>query len=608
MSDRTTAIENDILSTQKPALKNLVRMWIYVVKNSKTVALLYLGLYILLSLLRPLSAVLWGRYVDSLSGEVPYESLIGVLLLLLGYYLINIVTDILYRCLEGQEDIEQFNIVQENRFQERILSNVYRKLNRIQYEYWEVPQMNDIVNRNMQFMNSRGNGISKAVMQQSYAIVAKAISVISIAATLYIYSPWLCLILLVLPYQFFLPFSSMKKFGTNLFKIIQSFSAKQTIIKISCSAPGQKRLRQWGCTIFFYDKWKKQIEHYTKNEKKLYRSSTILNCLTSFITNLANIGACFLAILLMTAGKITVGALSAVLSLISTLLSDVGSLITGIAQFVSKRNEATTFFQIMDLKEGLEENKEDPNLTIEQIQFNTVSYRYPMTDQAVLDDINITIRRGERVALVGENGAGKTTFVNLLTGILEPSKGLISFNGLDSALLSCESKFSATSCVVQLPSKYTTFTVGDNVYLGDTHRPRNEKRIEEALEFGGISAAMKNELLGKDVGGRDISGGQWQKLSISRAYYRNRSIIVLDEPTSNLDPLAESEIFQKYIDLAGDRTVVFVTHRISVAALAQRIIVFDKGRIVGDGTHDELIKNNRVYARLYHEQSKWYDR
>ena len=144
--------------------------------------------------------------------------------------------------------------------------------------------------------------------------------------------------------------------------------------------------------------------------------------------------------------------------------------------------------------------------------------------------------------------------------------------------------------------------------MGDTHRPRNEKRIEEALEFGGISAAMKNELLGKDVGGRDISGGQWQKLSISRAYYRNRSIIVLDEPTSNLDPLAESEIFQKYIDLAGDRTVVFVTHRISVAALAQRIIVFDKGRIVGDGTHDELIKNNRVYARLYHEQSKWYDR
>ena len=492
MSDRTTAIENDILSTQKPALKNLVRMWIYVVKNSKTVALLYLGLYILLSLLRPLSAVLWGRYVDSLSGEVPYESLIGVLLLLLGYYLINIVTDILYRCLEGQEDIEQFNIVQENRFQERILSNVYRKLNRIQYEYWEVPQMNDIVNRNMQFMNSRGNGISKAVMQQSYAIVAKAISVISIAATLYIYSPWLCLILLVLPLPVFFTIFVDEKIRYKFIQDNSKLQRKANYYQDIMLGAGAKEIKTMGLHDFFYDKWKKQIEHYTKNEKKLYRSSTILNCLTSFITNLANIGACFLAILLMTAGKITVGALSAVLSLISTLLSDVGSLITGIAQFVSKRNEATTFFQIMDLKEGLEENKEDPNLTIEQIQFNTVSYRYPMTDQAVLDDINITIRRGERVALVGENGAGKTTFVNLLTGILEPSKGLISFNGLDSALLSCESKFSATSCVVQLPSKYTTFTVGDNVYLGDTHRPRNEKRIEEALEFGGISAAMKN--------------------------------------------------------------------------------------------------------------------
>ena len=468
--------------------------------------------------------------------------------------------------------------------------------------------MNDIVNRNMQFMNSRGNGISKAVMQQSYAIVAKAISVISIAATLYIYSPWLCLILLVLPLPVFFTIFVDEKIRYKFIQDNSKLQRKANYYQDIMLGAGAKEIKTMGLHDFFYDKWKKQIEHYTKNEKKLYRSSTILNCLTSFITNLANIGACFLAILLMTAGKITVGALSAVLSLISTLLSDVGSLITGIAQFVSKRNEATTFFQIMDLKEGLEENKEDPNLTIEQIQFNTVSYRYPMTDQAVLDDINISIRRGERVALVGENGAGKTTFVNLLTGILEPSKGLISFNGLDSALLSCESKFSATSCVVQLPSKYTTFTVGDNVYLGDTHRPRNEKRIEEALEFGGISAAMKNELLGKDVGGRDISGGQWQKLSISRAYYRNRSIIVLDEPTSNLDPLAESEIFQKYIDLAGDRTVVFVTHRISVAALAQRIIVFDKGRIVGDGTHDELMKNNRVYARLYHEQSKWYDR
>ncbi len=608
MPDRTTDIERDVVSTQKPALKNLVRMWIYVVKNSKTIALLYLGLYVLLSLLRPLSAVLWGRYVDTLSGGAFHESLLGVILLLIGYYLINIATDILCRCLEGQEDIEQLNIVQENRFQERILSNVYRKLNRIQYEYWEIPQMNDIVNRNMQFMNDSWNGISRGVMQQSYAILAKAISVVSIAATLYIYSPWLCLILLVLPLPvFFTVFIDEKiryKFIQDNTKLQRQANYYQDIML----GAGAKEIKTMGLYDFFYDKWKRQIEQYTKNEKKLYRNRTILNCGNSLISNLANIASCFLAILLMTAGKITVGALSAVLSLVSTLISDMGSLITGIAQFISKRNEATTFFQIMDLKEDPKERGEESDPTADPIQFNTVSYRYPMTDHTVLEDINISIRRGERVALVGENGAGKTTFVSLLTGLLEPSSGSVTFNGQASDGLNCESRFSATSCVVQMPSKYTTFTVGDNVYLGDTHRPRDEKMIEEALEFGGIGAGMKDELLGKDVGGRDLSGGQWQKLSISRACYRNRNIIVLDEPTSNLDPLAESEIFQKYMDLAGDKTVIFVTHRISVAALAQRIIVFDKGRIVGDGTHRQLMEENRVYARLYNEQSKWYDR
>ena len=222
-------------------------MWIYVVKNSKTIALLYLGLYVLLSLLRPLSAVLWGRYVDTLSGGAFHESLLGVILLLIGYYLINIATDILCRCLEGQEDIEQLNIVQENRFQERILSNVYRKLNRIQYEYWEIPQMNDIVNRNMQFMNDSWNGISRGVMRfwrKPYPLSPLPRLCISIARGCASFCwCYLCL--------YFLPFSSMKKFGTNLFKITQSFSVRQTTIRTSCSAPGQKRLRRWGCMIFF---------------------------------------------------------------------------------------------------------------------------------------------------------------------------------------------------------------------------------------------------------------------------------------------------------------------------------------------------------------------
>jgi ATP-binding cassette subfamily B protein len=115
-------------------------------------------------------------------------------------------------------------------------------------------------------------------------------------------------------------------------------------------------------------------------------------------------------------------------------------------------------------------------------------------------------------------------------------------------------------------------------------------------------------LLGKDIGGTDLSGGQWQKLAVARAVYRNRDLIILDEPTSNLDPLAETDIFKKYIALSADKTVIFVTHRISVAALADRIIVFAGGKEVQDGSHADLIREEGEYGRLYREQAKWYNR
>lgn len=123
-----------------------------------------------------------------------------------------------------------------------------------------------------------------------------------------------------------------------------------------------------------------------------------------------------------------------------------------------------------------------------------------------------------------------------------------------------------------------------------------------------IDELDKGLLLGKDIGGTDLSGGQWQKLAIARGYYRNRDFIILDEPTGNLDPLTEAEIFKKYLQMAEDKTVIFVTHRISVASLADRIIVFSNGKILEDGTHQSLIEQDGEYSRLYASQAKWYNR
>ncbi len=139
-------------------------------------------------------------------------------------------------------------------------------------------------------------------------------------------------------------------------------------------------------------------------------------------------------------------------------------------------------------------------------------------------------------------------------------------------------------------------------------KKREEEQIDTALAFAGLEGMDKTAALGKDIGGTDLSGGQWQKLAIARAYYRDRNLIVLDEPTSNLDPIAEAEVFRKYLAMTRGRTVIMVTHRISIAALADRIVVFKDGIIAEDGTHEDLLSRNGEYARLYSAQAEWYDR
>ena len=147
---------------------------------------------------------------------------------------------------------------------------------------------------------------------------------------------------------------------------------------------------------------------------------------------------------------------------------------------------------------------------------------------------------------------GKTTLVKLITGTLAPSDGELRINSVAVEQINPVVWYSGFSAVVQGPARYVTFSVADNVLLGDTAKPRSEEGIDAALSFSGLDGVEKGSLLGKDIGGTELSGGEWQKLAIARAAYRNKDFVILDEPTSNLDPLAETEVFKKYIALSED--------------------------------------------------------
>jgi ATP-binding cassette subfamily B protein len=588
MNDRTAKIEQTIKAESKPKVRHVTALWLYVFRSTKLVSVIYLVAVLSLAFLRPALAFIWQRYLDA----VQLASVQGVtasILLIVAYFLIMTITETISNYAEGWEDIERLDVIQTNRIQELMQTKMFRKLSHISPEFMEVSKINDNVQQVFQYVGERYSGVSTGLIRQGFQLIGYAASVISVAVSLYVFNPWLTLLILLAPLPTLWSGLVGQKKSFQFNKANQEVLRKMNVYQNYMASTSVKELLTLGLYDFVFDKWKTLADKYTHDRQKMLLSQVGLSLFQSLLNTIVNAGGQVAAIVLMAMGQISLAALGAVMTLVGTLSSSTSQFIRCLSSALSQKNQGAQFHDFITLPEEDVQTSSSDSIT-----FANVRYRYPMTDKYALDGVNVTIRKGERVALVGENGAGKTTFVKLITGMLTPSDGSVA----------APTEFSA---VTQSPAKYESFTVGDNVFLGDTSRERSEPEIDSALNFAGLSDLDKDTYLGKTIGGTDISGGQWQKLAIARAAYRNRDCIILDEPTGNLDPLAEAEVFKRYIELSGDKTVVFVTHRISVAALADRIIVFDGGRIVQDGTHEQ-VSGHGEFARLYAEQAKWYDR
>ena len=610
-ADGTAVFEKDILKENPPRFSYLIRLFNYVFSSAKAMCGIFLTLAVLLSVLQPVTAFIWGKYIDGADGypQVPdgqavrIISLAGLAVL---YWIINFACGLLDQYLYGGEDIQRLSKVQDHRLQELFRARLFKKISKLYPDYLEVAKINDMINRSFDSMGGEWSSLQRGVVIDGYVIIAKAVSVIAVAASLYIFNPLLCFIVLAAPlptlYTTYVGNKLNFKFSRDNGKILREAGYYQGVL-LGGSA---KEVRALNLFDFFFGKWKALADDYLVKEKKNRMNVFILGTVSSVIASTAGVAANVFAVILMAQGRLSVGALGAVLALIGTLMNSTSRLFDSIANFISKKNESAQFFELIDLNEQPDGDTEPAAEKIEKMEAKNVSYRYPLTDEYRIKDVSFTIGKGEKVAFVGENGAGKTTFVKLLTGMLHASGGEILVNN-ESGASSCQ-RYGGMSCLFQEPARFNSFTVADNVFLGDVERQRSESLIDGALAFSGFDGADRNGLLGKDIGGTDLSGGQWQKIAIARAYYRGRDFIVLDEPTGNLDPLAEADVFRKYIAMSGGKTVIMVTHRISVASLAGRVVVFKDGRIVEDGTHGTLLSNGGEYARLYSTQAQWYDR
>ncbi|MCW8206476.1 ABC transporter ATP-binding protein [Verminephrobacter aporrectodeae subsp. tuberculatae] len=263
----------------------------------------------------------------------------------------------------------------------------------------------------------------------------------------------------------------------------------------------------------------------------------------------------------------------------------------------------TLYYRFMAMVDSIENGKSPLPQAPESIQFIDVSFRYPNGHLAV-NNVSFTVCKGDRIAIVGENGSGKTTLIKLLLRLYDPTMGKIEVDGVDVRSLDVDSWRSHFSVVQQDVVPYG-FTLRENIRLSDTDRSDpDDLALHQALGISGLDAFMPvvNERLGREFDGMELSGGQWQKTSIARAFFRQPDLLVLDEPSSALDPKSEFDLFNRLESLAADKTVLFITHRLGAIRLADKIAVMHHGCLIEFGTHTELLNKNGHYATLWNAQ------
>ena len=247
------------------------------------------------------------------------------------------------------------------------------------------------------------------------------------------------------------------------------------------------------------------------------------------------------------------------------------------------------------------------------IEFENVSFSYPGTDKRVIKNLNLTLRPGETAVIVGLNGAGKTTFIKLLVRLYDPTEGRILLDGRDIREYDTAELYKIFGIIFQDFGKYAV-SVAENIAFGNVDAEIDRERVKEAAVASGADAYIMSLPENYDtplmkifeINGTELSGGQWQKIAVARAFYSHSDILILDEPTASLDPLAEQEIFNQFDALRKDKTTIFVSHRLSSAKMATKIIVLEEGRLIEEGTHRELMELGGRYCELFTTQASRY--
>ncbi|NLD87180.1 MAG: ABC transporter ATP-binding protein [Clostridiales bacterium] len=484
------------------------------------------------------------------------------------------------------------------------------KLKTLKYEHFESEASSEIIDK---AYNRAYNSVRHLWPMFVFWHLSSLIS--SIGTLYYVFSiRWWLLLTVLIP--FILETYILTKNYYNIYEEMETYWKKERKYSILGSylrsRDYTKELKAYGNSDYLIGTYGKRLNERNREYERYYfkhlRKRLFGDCITKFgaIINI------IILLVLFVNRQISVGLFIAATSLffggIYLYLGTVAYFFKWSGMHIKTYEYYDKYFALSDESEGTAADLPEKF----DIEFRDVWFRYPGTERDILKGLTFKISHGMKASIVGENGEGKSTMVKLLLGLFTPDKGEILVGGraLSEYPMSVRTKIFGP--VFQDFSRFSV-TVKENIGIGDVDKIDDDEKIKAAAKKGKVDEFVEefengyDTLLGRDFeSGVDISGGQWQRIAIARAFMGDKPILLLDEPTSQLDPMAEANLYREFSEMVENKTSIFITHRLGSTMITDRIFVIQNGKIEEDGTHEELMKTDGVYSRMFNSQKQWY--
>lgn len=602
MADKLRFLQNK-LQNGLSQLPYLPRTFALVWNAAKSWTIIWAILLLIQGLLPVATVYLTQQLVDSLVATIgaDRERILPTLMLVALMGGILLLTQVLGSLLSW------VRTVQSELVKDYITTLIHEKSISVDYAFYESPAYFDRLHRVRQDAYFRPT----ALLENTGSLFQNSITLLAMALVLTRFGVWLPFALLISMLPAFYVILRYSKLNYNWWVRNTADERRSWYYYwLLTEADSAAEVRLFGLGGYFKSAYQRLRVKLRSQQIKLAKNQSLANLAASAIALLITAISLTWMVWQVSLGRVSLGNLALFYQAFDRGQSVMRNLLENLGQIYSNMLFLGNLFEFLELQPQVRDSPQPlpPPTITKAISFNNVTFQYPGSAEPALKNFSLTIPAGKIVAIVGANGAGKSTLLKLLCRLYDPQEGSITYDGIDVRNLAIENLRRLITVLVQKPVDYNA-SVTENIALGDIAASPNFSEIDAAASAAGAKEIIArlpqgyDTLLGKLFeGGTELSGGEWQRIALARAFWRSAPLIILDEPTSAMDSWAEADWFDRFRKLVSDRTAIIITHRFTIARRADIIHVMEKGQIVESGCHDELLTLNRRYAQSWKTQ------